>query len=33
MTRTLDGRDYRRIERAPSPDGAALIRHLRRNGH
>ncbi len=33
MTRSHDGRDYRRIERAPSPDGAALIRHLRRNGH
>ncbi|KMO43244.1 hypothetical protein VQ03_08700 [Methylobacterium tarhaniae] len=29
MTRSQDGRDYRRIERAPSPDGAALIRHLR----
>ncbi|TNC14352.1 DUF2087 domain-containing protein [Methylobacterium terricola] len=33
MTRSLDGRDYRRIERAPSPEGAALIRHLRRTGH
>ncbi|MFH6781827.1 MULTISPECIES: DUF2087 domain-containing protein [Methylobacterium] len=33
MTRGIDGRDYRRIERAPSPEGAALIRQLRRNGH
>ncbi|AWN48539.1 hypothetical protein DK419_21085 [Methylobacterium terrae] len=33
MTRAIDGRDYRRIERPPSPEGAALIRHLRRNGH
>lgn len=29
MTRTADGRDYRRVERAPSPEGAALIRRLR----
>ena len=29
MTRTIDGRDYRRVERAPTPEGAALIRHLR----
>ncbi|QRE73236.1 DUF2087 domain-containing protein [Methylobacterium aquaticum] len=33
MTRSSDGRDYRRIERPPSPDGAALIRHLHRSGH
>ncbi len=32
MTRSIDGRDYRRIERPPSPDGAALIRHLHRGG-
>ena len=29
MARTVDGRDYRRIEQPPIPEGAALIRHLR----
>lgn len=29
MTRTSDGRDYRRVERPPTADGAALIRHVR----
>ncbi|MFC3711103.1 DUF2087 domain-containing protein [Sphingoaurantiacus capsulatus] len=29
MSRTADGRDYRRIEQRPSPAGAALIRHLK----
>ncbi|HTU12333.1 MAG TPA: DUF2087 domain-containing protein [Allosphingosinicella sp.] len=29
MTRTRDGRDYRRVEQVPPPEGAALIRHLR----
>lgn len=29
MTRTADGRDYRRVEQPPTPEGAALIRHLR----
>lgn len=29
MSRTVDGRDYRRIERAPTPEAAALIRLLR----
>ncbi len=29
LTRTVDGRDYRRIEQRPTPGGAALIRHLR----
>lgn len=29
MSRTLDGREYRRIERAPTPEAAALIRLLR----
>lgn len=28
MTRTQDCRDYRRVERQPSPEGLALIRHL-----
>lgn len=30
MVRTADGREYRRIEQPPSPEGAALIRHLGR---
>ena len=29
MSRTPDGRDYRRIERAPTPEAAALLRRLR----
>lgn len=29
MTRTADGRDYRRVEQPPTPGGAALIRYLR----
>lgn len=29
MTRTADGRDYRRVEQPPTAGGAALIRHLR----
>ncbi len=29
MTRTTDGRDYRRVEQPPTAEGAALIRHLR----
>ena len=29
MTRAADGRDYRRVEQPPTPEGAALIRHLR----
>ncbi|BCM81799.1 DUF2087 domain-containing protein [Methylobacterium indicum] len=33
MTRTPDGREYRRIERPPSPEGAALIRLLRAPAH
>ncbi|MEE8630542.1 MULTISPECIES: DUF2087 domain-containing protein [Methylobacterium] len=33
MTRTPDGREYRRIERSPSPEGAALIRRLRAPAH
>lgn len=28
MTRSADGRDYRRVERAPTSEGAALIRRL-----
>lgn len=28
VTRTTDGREYRRIERQPSPEAIALIRHL-----
>lgn len=28
VTRTADGREYRRVERQPSPEGLALIRHL-----
>jgi hypothetical protein len=30
VTRTADGREYRRIEREPPPDARALIRHLGR---
>lgn len=30
MGRTRDCREYRRIEQPPSPDAAALIRHLGR---
>lgn len=30
VTRTIDGREYRRIERAPPPNALALIRHLGR---
>ncbi len=33
MTRTPDGREYRRIEGPPSPEGAALIRLLRAPAH
>jgi hypothetical protein len=29
LTRTPDGREYRRIEQQPSPEGLALLRHLR----
>jgi Uncharacterized protein conserved in bacteria (DUF2087) len=28
VSRTADGREYRRVERPPSPEGLALIRHL-----
>jgi hypothetical protein len=28
MTRTPDGRAYRRVEQAPPADAVALIRHL-----
>jgi hypothetical protein len=28
VTRTVDGREYRRVERRPSVEGLALIRHL-----
>jgi hypothetical protein len=28
LTRTADGRQYRRVERPPSPEALALIRHL-----
>lgn len=28
IERTADGREYRRVERRPSPDAIALIRHL-----
>jgi hypothetical protein len=28
LARTADGREYRRVEQAPSPEGLALIRHL-----
>lgn len=28
MTRTVDGREYRRVEQAPPADAVALIRHL-----
>lgn len=28
MTRTPDGREYRRVEQAPPADAVALIRHL-----
>lgn len=28
LKRTADGREYRRVERRPSPDAIALIRHL-----
>lgn len=31
MARTRDGREYRRLERRPSPEGLALIRRLRRD--
>jgi len=30
VTRTRDGREYRRVERPPPPDAAALIRYLKR---
>ncbi|BBK43796.1 hypothetical protein STVA_38160 [Allostella vacuolata] len=30
VTRTADGREYRRLERPPPPDAVALIRHLGR---
>lgn len=30
LSRTTDGREYRRVERAPTPDAAALIRRLGR---
>lgn len=29
MTRTADGRDYQRVEQPPTPEGVALIRHMR----
>jgi hypothetical protein len=32
LTRTPDGRQYRRVEQKPSADAAALIRHLGRRG-
>jgi hypothetical protein len=28
LSRTADGSQYRRVERQPSPEGLALIRHL-----
>jgi hypothetical protein len=33
LTRTLDGREYRRVERKPPPAALALIRLLTRNGN
>jgi hypothetical protein len=32
VTRTPDGREYRRVERQPSPEAIALIRHLAERG-
>jgi hypothetical protein len=32
MTRTKDGRDYRRVDQVPPPEGAALIRRVRAGG-
>lgn len=32
VTRTADGRQYRRVERQPSPEGLALIRRLGNRG-
>jgi hypothetical protein len=29
VTRTVDGREYRRVEREPPPEALSLIRHLR----
>ena len=33
VKRTADGREYRRVERAPSPEGLALIRYVAARHH